>query len=233
MTATVTRIDEVRAVLTDNGGVFTRWPCRVCGGTTEKVNVLCEVPPGRPHAGLRVCEFCLESGDLAARLDERVAALRERIAELMALRGRLVAPTYVEWQHAEALADAIFASGHRVEEALKWPLEKQLEWIEKARRRDAEFVAVERGKNDGHYFGACPECGTCDGYRNIGRNHWFFCAEHKTKWCAGSNLLSSWQQETEAHWEDSARFLADFKEVEPIYPGIKSSVVCDDDDIPF
>jgi len=233
MTATATRIDEVRAVLTDNGGVFTRWPCHVCGGATEKVSVLCEVPAGSPrHASLRVCEQCL-AGDVNARIDARVAELQKRITELRALRGRLIVPTYAEWQHAEALADAIFASDHRIEEAMKWPMQTQLQWIESARRRDAEFAAVERAKNDGHYFGVCPECGTCDGYRNIGRNHWFFCAEHKTKWCAGSNLLSSWQQATEAHWEDSARFLADFKEVEPIYPGIKSSVVCDDDDVPF
>lgn len=47
------------------------------------------------------------------------------------------------------------------------------------------------------YFGGCPECGHHDGYINIGRSHWFFCAEDRVKWLGGTNVFSSWQHETE------------------------------------
>ena len=43
------------------------------------------------------------------------------------------------------------------------------------------------------YFGGCPECGKNDGYLNVGKDHVFICDEHKTAWCAGANLFSSWQ----------------------------------------
>ncbi len=49
-----------------------------------------------------------------------------------------------------------------------------------------------------HYFGGCPECGGQDGYTNVGRSHWVFCKAHRTMWCIGWNLFSSWQYETEA-----------------------------------
>jgi hypothetical protein len=48
-----------------------------------------------------------------------------------------------------------------------------------------------------HYFGCCPTCHQYDGYLNIGKGHWFYCSEHKIRWCIGSNLFSSWQDETE------------------------------------
>jgi len=32
---------------------------------------------------------------------------------------------------------------------------------------------------------------------DVPAGHWFFCTAHKTKWCIGSNLFSSWQHETE------------------------------------
>jgi hypothetical protein len=47
------------------------------------------------------------------------------------------------------------------------------------------------------YFGLCPECHTTDGYINTGRCHWFYCLEHKTCWCVGSNLFSSCKTQTE------------------------------------
>jgi hypothetical protein len=30
------------------------------------------------------------------------------------------------------------------------------------------------------YFGGCPLCGRTDGYRNIGRAHWFSCETAET-----------------------------------------------------
>jgi hypothetical protein len=71
--------------------------------------------------------------------------------------------------------------------------------------------------NEADPFGVCPICGNNDGYVNVGRNHWFFCAEHKTKWWGGSNLFSSWREQTE---EEMRRIyeevgLGEFKRVEP------------------
>ena len=48
----------------------------------------------------------------------------------------------------------------------------------------------------------------------------FFCREHKKSWDIGSNLFSSWRDETEdeqrAAWDEAG--LEDCKRVEPIYP---------------
>jgi hypothetical protein len=57
------------------------------------------------------------------------------------------------------------------------------------------------------YFGACPVCGRHDGYLNIGRNHWFVCHAHRTKWNIGSNLFSSWEHQTSDQWHETARRL--------------------------
>jgi|GEM_PF-3891133 len=93
------------------------------------------------------------------------------------------------------------------------------------------------------YFGVCPKCKKTDGYMNIGKSHWFYCAEHKTTWCAGDNLLSSWQHETED--EQRQQFdsigLGSFTEVKPLHPRTVRERVNDwllerrirHDDIPF
>jgi len=71
----------------------------------------------------------------------------------------------------------------------------------------------DESRND-HYFGVCPECGKVE-YVNIGRQHWMFCLEHKVKWLIGSNLFSSWRDETEAEWQRNAEVLEGFREIEP------------------
>ena len=69
-----------------------------------------------------------------------------------------------------------------------------------------------------NYFGGCPHCGRTDGCTNVGPSHWYFCKAHKTKWCIGSNLFSSWKEQT----EDEQRHAYDaigmgvFTEVEPL-----------------
>jgi hypothetical protein len=73
---------------------------------------------------------------------------------------------------------------------------------------------VEHDRSDA-IFGVCPACKGQDGYLNIGRDHWFKCDEHKTKWHVGSNLFSSWRHEDEAAWEENARELSEYEEVEP------------------
>lgn len=68
-----------------------------------------------------------------------------------------------------------------------------------------------------NYFGGCPECGGNDGYLNVGRNHWYICHEHKTRWLLGSNLFSSWQEQSEEDWKRNAELISDYKNVEPIF----------------
>lgn len=39
---------------------FTRWPCHVCGGQTEKDSILCEAAsPFSDNGTLRICPQCL------------------------------------------------------------------------------------------------------------------------------------------------------------------------------
>lgn len=64
-------------------------------------------------------------------------------------------------------------------------------------------------------FGGCPHCGRADGYLNVGRNHWFYCERHKTTWWYGSNIFSSWCDETEGEWLRNQYRLADYRVVEP------------------
>ncbi len=68
------------------------------------------------------------------------------------------------------------------------------------------------------YFGWCPECGRRDGYRNIGRAHWFFCDAHRTRWCVGSNLFSSWRYEHEGIWRQNGEHLCDYRDVDSHTP---------------
>lgn len=68
------------------------------------------------------------------------------------------------------------------------------------------------------YFGGCPHCGQNDGYLNIGRDHWFRCNRHKTKWWTGSNLFSSWHDEDEGVWTQNRFKLAEYMTVESIHP---------------
>jgi hypothetical protein len=114
---------------------LTRWPCTVCGDCTEKVSVLAEAP--MPDAGLpsgwpmnpaarvmsarrqaiRVCETCLEAGNI----DERLAGYADRLeASAHALRsliGRLRVPTYAQWQAEHAYEEGCFSLWQQLREA--------------------------------------------------------------------------------------------------------------------
>ncbi len=67
-------------------------------------------------------------------------------------------------------------------------------------------------------FGGCPYCGGYDIYLDIGRDHWMVCRTHQVKWCIGSNLFSSWRNQTEEQWLRNTYELAGYREVEPILP---------------
>jgi hypothetical protein len=69
------------------------------------------------------------------------------------------------------------------------------------------------GKATDEHFGGCPQCGTSTGVLSIGRDHWFYCDEHRTKWWVGSNLFSSWREMTEAEFDANREHLKDFTKV--------------------
>jgi hypothetical protein len=73
---------------------LTRHPCNVCGWYAERCSVW-----ARGH-GLLVCESCLEAGAVAIdeRLERFAASLEATAAATRALIGRLVVPSYAEWQ---------------------------------------------------------------------------------------------------------------------------------------
>jgi hypothetical protein len=73
-------------------------------------------------------------------------------------------------------------------------------------------------ENDG-YFGACPRCGKNDGYLNVGRDHFFVCHEHKKYWRFGSNMFSSWREQTEDERAANAELISGYEEVEPLEAG--------------
>lgn len=68
------------------------------------------------------------------------------------------------------------------------------------------------------HWGVCPKCKRCDGYLNVGAQHWFHCSLHKLKWTNGSNLFSSWREETEEDWRQNFEMLFSMRKVEPLYP---------------
>ncbi len=87
---------------------FTRWPCTICGGCTEKVAILAEGTQQLSDDGeirtVRVCETCLEGGDglgIDARLDLHARGLEGQAAMARSLIGRLKVPTFAEWCKAE------------------------------------------------------------------------------------------------------------------------------------
>ena len=56
----------------------------------------------------------------------------------------------------------------------------------------------------------CPKCGRYSMILNIGRAHWAYCDVHRFRWCIGSNLFSSWHEQTEDDWAKNAQFLSRF-----------------------
>lgn len=68
------------------------------------------------------------------------------------------------------------------------------------------------------YFGVCPICHRQNGYLNDGRDHWFVCNTHMTKWCVGSNLFSTWRHLTKEESFGQRDELTRYRAVEPRAP---------------
>jgi hypothetical protein len=92
---------EIKLVRTN---VFTRWHCHVCGGHTEKVSVLAEGQDQHDRT-IRVCERCLECGDIDQHLEMQAASLIEEASAIRSLIGQLRVPTFADWCREEEQAD--------------------------------------------------------------------------------------------------------------------------------
>ncbi len=81
---------------------LTRWPCTVCGGCTDKVPILAEGEQALSNDGefrtVRVCENCLQFGEIDARLEQHALMLETEARLLREMIGRLQVPTFAEWQ---------------------------------------------------------------------------------------------------------------------------------------
>jgi hypothetical protein len=84
-----------------------RLQCNVCGGETEKhyISAVGYIEQDGKTVPIRVCETCLESGGIDARLQAHSAALVLAAKRALSFIGRLRVPTYQAWLAAEKAAD--------------------------------------------------------------------------------------------------------------------------------
>ena len=64
--------------------------------------------------------------------------------------------------------------------------------------------------------GVCSKCGKTDGFVNLGKEHWFICRDHKSKWLAGINMYEGWKNQTVAQTESIELMLSSYKEIVPL-----------------
>ncbi len=65
------------------------------------------------------------------------------------------------------------------------------------------------------FGGLCPRCHRNDGILNVRKTHWTVCHTHKACWSIGTNLFSSWRNETEEDWDMNYKLLSTYDVVEP------------------
>jgi hypothetical protein len=97
------------------------------------------------------------------------------------------------------------------------------------------IVQTLEGTTIDNYWGACPKCHETDGYLNWGSDHWFYCKQHKSRWCIGSSLFSSWMDETKEEQERIINELdfRSFKVVKPFYDPVALPEEAPKDEIPM
>jgi hypothetical protein len=60
----------------------------------------------------------------------------------------------------------------------------------------------------------CMGCGEKGKWLNVGQAHWCICADCELKWPIGTNLIPSWQDESEEEWKRNAKLLAGYSAAE-------------------
>ena len=63
-------------------------------------------------------------------------------------------------------------------------------------------------------FMNCPYCGEKGKWLNVGSTHWGICTDCEIHWPIGTNLVPSWQDETEDDWNRNAKLLANYTAAE-------------------
>jgi hypothetical protein len=103
---------EIKLVETN---FYTRWPCTVCGGHTEKVPVLAEAKDTINGGDIRICERCLECGDIDDELSRHADRLEAAAQEIRNLKGHLKVPSFQEWQAATDRHEAVWIINYFLE----------------------------------------------------------------------------------------------------------------------
>ena len=67
------------------------------------------------------------------------------------------------------------------------------------------------------HLGLCPHCKRAPLILNVNRNHYGTCEQHKVKWLVGSNLFSSWREQSERDWARNAAVLSVYRKVDPFF----------------
>ena len=63
-------------------------------------------------------------------------------------------------------------------------------------------------------FLKCPSCWEKGKWLNVGSTHWGICTDCEVHWPIGTNLIPSWQDETEEDWNRNAKLLASYSAAE-------------------
>ncbi len=85
-----------------------RQPCTVCGGCTERVRVVAEARNLDHELIVRVCEDCLRHDDIDGRLENTAFFMEANAKYVRGLKGRLVLPTYAQWEKRNDELEAEF-----------------------------------------------------------------------------------------------------------------------------
>jgi hypothetical protein len=125
---------------------------------------------------------------------------------------------------------------------------KELQLLKTLAARYGYMLVPETLRAENHRFdddfGLCPVCHRTDGCLNKNSDHVYFCQVHKKKWTIGSNLFSSWKEETAAEQQRKMDEIGfdDFEEVKPSFhprrrqqavEPVTMSAPANDPDIPF
>jgi hypothetical protein len=63
-------------------------------------------------------------------------------------------------------------------------------------------------------FLRCPSCWEQGKWLNVGSSHWGVCSDCEVHWPIGTNLIPSWQDESEEDWNRNAKLLASYSAAE-------------------
>ena len=93
---------------------FTRHPCHLCGGWTDKWVYKHATVTSGPFEGYRACENCLKKGDDIVASSLALLKEQEAFADMLrALLGsELQLPSYQAWRDANDAADAEYVKAN-------------------------------------------------------------------------------------------------------------------------